>query len=73
MTIGWAMSLLPFIKYLQGKTDAETVITQIADRILFSECVQDHTYFTISYSSLIYISRMSKDYDNAFIYAKENL
>lgn len=71
MTIGWAMSLLPFINYLQGKTDAETATTQIADGILFSECVQDHAYLAISYSNLSYIARMSADYGEALIYAKK--
>ncbi len=71
MTIGWALGLIPFMKYLHGKISAEIACTQIADGILFSECVQDHAYLTISYSNLAYISRMTGNYDDALIYAKK--
>ncbi|MBO4438831.1 MAG: AAA family ATPase [Spirochaetaceae bacterium] len=71
MTIGWALGLIPFMKYLQGKISAEIACAQIADGILFSECVQDHAYLAISYSSLAYIARMTGNYDDAMIYAKK--
>lgn len=71
MTIGWALGLNPSIKYLQGKISAEIAITQIADGILFSECVQDHAYLSISYSSLACIARLSASYDDALLYAKK--
>jgi tetratricopeptide (TPR) repeat protein len=73
MNIGWALGFLPFIKYCQGEINAETASTQIADGVLFSECVQDHAYLAVSYSNLSFISRMSGSYDETLQYAKKIL
>ncbi len=71
MNIGWALGLLPFVKYCQGKLSAEIASLQIADSILFSECVQDHAYLAFTYSNLAFISRRAGSCTDTLQYAKK--
>lgn len=58
MHIGWAYNKVPFIRYLQGRMNAESARAMLSEGIHMSQEVQDHMTLCIHYGHLASIAVM---------------